>query len=192
MASNADEYYNRYKLIFAGDFSYSRKFAKCANAIIMRNIAEIHDHEKRMTEQDKEKDLYGADRTITVAPFTCGLRVRRLQYLKFAEFTMDTKEFAKKSQPDYYIWGYGNDHEDSLLFYMFWNHRQFMKLARENAIKHGIEQNSKHSAVQFLTFKATDIFDKCDILECGGKAETIRQVLNNRQVPINAKLGEFG
>jgi len=186
-----DDYYNRYKFIFSKDFGYSRGFSKSANDIIMRNLAEIHDHEKRITEQDESKDSQGADRTIKIPPFTCGVRVRRPNYVEFGDFTMDTKEFANVNQPNYYIAGYGREDEKTFSFYMLWNQRQFIKLAKENKIKHTIEQNKKHSGVQFFAFKFKDIFDQCHILECGGDSDIIRQVLDDRKVVQIRKLGEY-
>lgn len=193
MANNPDDYYNRYKFIFAKDFGYSRGFTKTANAIIMRNLVEIHDHEKRLTEKDEMKDSQGADRTIKIPPFTCGLRVRRPkpQYIAYGDFTMDTKEWNNPNQPNYYLAGYGREDKETFSFYMLWDQRQFMKLAKEGKIKHGIEQNKEHSGVRFLTFKFKDIFDKCEILECGGDSDTIRQVLDNREFVQTQKLGEF-
>jgi len=191
MENDLEEYYNRYKLVFTKDFGYSRGFTQSVNAIIMRNLAEIHDHEKRTTEQDQIKDSQGADRTIKIPAFTCGIRVRRPTYVKFADFTMDTKEYTNLKQPEYYIAGYGRLDRKTLSFYMFWNQRQFIKLARENKIKHSVECNKEHSGVSFLAWKFQDIFDRCEILECGGDPETIRQVLDNRRFTKTRKLGEF-
>jgi len=185
----------RYKLVFEdvfqNDLAYSRKFAKSANAVVMRSLAEIYDHEKRLTNEDCLKDAQGADRTIKIQPFTCGVRVRRPSYVHFGDFTMDTKEYAKPEQPHYYISGYGRKDESSFAFYMLWDQKQFIKLAKENKIKHTLERNKKHSRVWFLAFKFKDVFDQCDILETGGDLDIIRQVLGDRKVVNTYKLGEF-
>lgn len=188
--NDLSEYKLLFQDVFESDITYSRKFAKAADAIITRNLVEIHNHEKRTTVADCVKDSEGADRTFNLQ-FTVGVRVRRPGYVHFGDFTMDTKEFGKLEQPDYYISGYGRDDEKSFAFYMLWNQKQFIKLAKEGKIKRTLCHNYKHSKVEFWAFKFKDIYDQCDVLECGGDPEPNRQVLDDRPIVNGHKLGEF-
>ena len=189
--SSLDEYKAYFKAIFTIDSKFSQKFKKEIDQIILRNLVEIRDHETQPSESDRLKDLSGFDRTIKVAPTTMGRRIRRECWISKAEFTMDTKEWASPTQPQYYIFGYGNETTHHLSFYILWNHKEFMSLAKKNAIKHGMEKNKRHSRVQFLTFSLKKIFDKCHILDFGGTPEAIRMVLGNNPKKPNRKLGEF-
>ena len=189
----SDEYKRQFEPVFTSDVRFSRTFARHANAIVIRNLVEINDHEKRLTEEDCIKDSEGKDRSFSVPKTSYGVRVRRSKWVQKAEFTMDTKEWENSTNPDYYVFGYADISEKELLFHMLWDQRQFLKLAKPGKIKHGIEQNKDHSLVLFLTFKLTDIYDQCDILECGGNSpETIREILgDNSQCFQKSKLGEY-
>ena len=187
----SDDYRRHFEVIFNQDFGFSRKFSRHANDILVRNLVEINDHEKRLTKEDCVKDSEGKDRSISVPKTTYGLRIRRSNWIPKAEFTMDTKEWENTTNPDYYVFGYADTLEKELLFHMLWDQRQFLRLARGGKIKHGLEQDKKHSLVSFLTFKLKDIYDQCDILECGGTfPETIREILGDNPHK-ESKLGEY-
>lgn len=185
-----EDYLKQFKAVFIEDNAFSQKFKRQIDKIILSNLIEIHDHETQPTEQDRTNDINGFDRTITLPITPLGRRIRRNQWLKKADFTVDLKEWTKPTKPNYYIYGYANDQETELVFYMFWNYKEFVRLVKEGKIHNGNEKNRNHSTVPFLTFPLKEIFDKCHVLDFGGTPEAIRQVLGNNPSK-NSKLGEF-
>lgn len=185
-----DDYFKQFKRAFDNDFGFSRQFKKAADKILLQNLAEMKDHEYRETESDVLADSKGADRTVKVPPIAIGVRVRRENYLHFADFTIDTKEWGNGTYPSFYLYGYGNEETKTFSFYMLWHHKEFIKLAKKGKIKSSVERNQKHSTVHFLAFSLKDIFDKCAVLDFGGTPDAIRQILGDVDNK-NSKLGDY-
>ena len=167
-----DDYKKLFAPIFADDFNFSRRFKQETDTILARNIAYIVDHELHETESDKTADLKGYDRTIKIPAYSYGVRIRRIQYQHFWQFTVDEQEWQKQTHPYLYIFGYGElDQQQKALplaSYILFNYHKFVELGKNETIKHSIEQNQKHSWVKFLCFSIDAIFQHKLAIDWGG------------------------
>ena len=163
-----DEYKRHFQTVFDDDFGFSRRFKKEVDQILCRNLATMKDYEQHETEQDKQKDISGTDRGLSPPLIPIGVRIRRLPYIRYKDFTIDTKEFAAPSHPKYYFYGYGDDETTGIAFYILFDFEQFMKLAKSGKLKGKLQKNEKHSKVYFLAFPIPEIMAKCRILDHNG------------------------
>ena len=169
---DVDDYKKYFAPIFIEDWGFSRKFTQEIDNIIAKNIDYIIDHERHETEQDKIADKQGFDRTLKIPEIKYGVRIRRVKNQHFWQFTLDEKEWQKETYPQLYIVGYGeldnNKKSLPLASYILFEYRAFRKLAKNNIIKHSVQQNQKHSLVRFLCFDINDIFEHKLAIDWGG------------------------
>lgn len=163
-----DEYKRQFQTVFNTDFAFSRRFAKEIDHILCRNLATIKDFEAHETEQDKQTDIDGIDREISISPISVGVRIRRLPYFRYRDFTIDTKEFSSPPYPKYYFYGYGDDETTGIAFYVLFDFQQFMKLAKSGKMKGQLRKNKTHSRVDFLAFPLKDIMTNCRVIDHNG------------------------
>lgn len=186
-----DDYRDRFKLVFNGDFRFSRIFRKDVDSILLQNLTKIKDHEFRKTEHDQQKDSDGADRTVFFPEISVGVRVRRdkPRYIKYADFTVDLKEWRKEKQPNYYFYGYGNSEKRLLRFYALFDYKRFLRKVAEGQIPKSLQKNWEHSLVYFYAFPLKRIFETGCMIDFGGEPELIRQLLGDDA--ISPKLADF-
>lgn len=186
MASDPDDYYNRFRKVFTDDFGFSRKFKREIDKILMGNLAKIKDYEAHENEKDWLNDAQGLDRTIHFPKVDVGIRVRRDKpyYISKAEFTIDFKEWNNKEYPHYYLYGYGNEQTRKLRFYMLFDYRNFRRLVDAGKIKAVIERNKKHSSVYFKCFKLRKIFENHATVGVGGEKKLIQEILGMSIQPV--------
>jgi len=169
--NNLEEYKAHFQPVFTKDLNFSKKFYKETNAIIMRNLSFLINNETNNLEQDQK----GYDRTLKIPTINYGVRIRRQQYQHYWEFTVDEQEWRKPTYPHIYLYGYGelNDQQKPkpLSAYILFDYQKFRKLAKQNIIKHSIQQNQKHSLVRFLCFKLEDIFKHNLVIDYSGNAQ---------------------
>ena len=171
MASDSfdlDEYKRQFEVVFNDDFGFSRRFAKDIDQILCRNLARIKDFEAHETEEDKQIDIEGIDRRLSVNT-SVGVRIRRLPYIRYKDFTIDTKEFGSPPYPKYYFYGYGDDETTGIAYYILFDFEQFIKLAKSGKIKGKLQKNEQHSKVYFLAFPIPEIMAKCRIVDHNGE-----------------------
>lgn len=188
-----EEYLNHFKLIFHKDVGFSRKFTSQVNNIIRKNFAKILDHERHDTDEDKQKDLAGIDRTIHIPKMDIpiGVRIRREYALDWCEYTVDLKEYSNKNQPSYYFIGFAdkkssipNSKEANLRLWVLFNYRKFIELAKSGILKPKLCKNKRHSTVYFYAFSLKQICTKCPIIDISGEKDFIRNIMDENQYVI--------
>ena len=172
-----DEYLEKYKDIFREDYEFSKAFTPELHKLIISSVAKIYDYERHENPRDLEFDKKGYDAKLTIPgnPFW-GKRVRRLDKVKFQDFTIDRKEWSV-SKAKYYIYAYASEQPKKIYFYMIFDFAKLKKLAKEGKIKLKLEKNDKHSNVYFWAIKIHDIFRNGLVIDYGGEIEFVKNIV---------------
>jgi len=164
----SDEYREAFEKVFTNDLAFSRKFSDIIDKILLKNLAQIRNHEKRKTNEDIKADNLGYDRTIYVPKIPIGVRMRREFYWNYFDFTVDTKEWNRSTYPNFYFYGYGNEDSLKIKFYILFNYKEFKCLVEKKLIEGKLCKNTEHSLVLFWAFSLTDILKKCKVIDYEG------------------------
>lgn len=175
--------YNNYKEqyceIFNKDFDFNKEYSKDANKIILQELAIIIDYEAKTTGQPHPMDLEGYDRQINVT-FGFGVRTRKINDVRFAEFTVDLKEWKHQINDPHYYYFYAFAQKPpmphKINFWLLLDYRQLKKLVNQDKIKPSVNQNRKHSLVNFYGFKILELFTHNLIIAYDGDPEVINQI----------------
>lgn len=171
-----EDYFSKYAEPFRDDLGFSRDYSADADRIVWSHIAIIHDYERHDTPEDKQMDLAGYDREIRCPKY--GIRVRREYAVKWAEFTVDEKEWRRSTeQRKYYFFAYASSIKHAFKFWMIFDYTKLKRLVEQGKVKAGLQSQERHSGVNFHTFKLRQIFNYRLVLCYGGSNDAIQQIV---------------
>ena len=179
-----EEYKKRFREEWISDRELSKEYSKDANQYLLQELATIIDYESKTDGTLHPLDLQGYDRGIKIN-FKFGIRVRRINKISFADFTVDIKEWNHKITHPHYYYYYAYVQIPIIEHKIFWqtifDYRKMKKLVDTGKLKYQTQKNKKHSTVSFYGIKLADIQKHNLIIACDGQQDIMTKLGINKE-----------